>query len=179
MTVLIKVGRRVPRAKGNNWFSKRLNKARNLDMIQSHIWKTVGYGLGLATAKMGQYQKKNPDTFQFTKTKYKEKETLNYDIEWIEIVITSTPELEEEEYNASLKLFSNLENLPVLKKYKEGDNVEIDEELAANYAHKVKKGKVKKMLDAGYERVKGLTLSKSLNDVGILTIVERYNKEND
>ena len=171
MTVLIKIGKRVQRG-----FTQRL---KGPFLVQSMIWKNIEYGIGLAAHKMKQYQNKNPDKFQFTKRKFKEEDeqSLRYSIEWIEVVINSTPEIEEEEYQQTMKLFTELENHQMFKKGTDG--VEVDEELAKEYNDNIKKGKVKQLLDAGYERIKGITLNKSLNDVGIITIVEKFEKKND
>jgi len=170
MVVIIKIGKRV-----NRRFKSKL---QGPFLIQSMIWKNIEYGINLAVAKMKKFQKKNPHIFSYTKKKYTEDDENNlvYKIEWIEIIIDSTEEIEEEEYNEAMKLFTALENHNLLKKKK--DSVEIDEELAKEYKINLKKkGKLKKMLDEGYKRIKSVTLNKSLNDIGILTIVERFKKE--
>jgi len=172
MTVVIRIGRRYRKG--------FVDRMKGPYMVQNLIWRNVDYGFMLAEKKMKSYQKKNPTTFKYTKTKFNEEEKIllreekyvKYILEWIEINITSTPEIEEEEYNESLKLFENLENLPALKKRK--DKVEVDENLSKEYNKTFNSNRIQKMLDAGYERIKNVSINKSLNDVGILTIVEKY-----
>jgi hypothetical protein len=106
-----------------------------------------------------------------------EEESLNYNIEWLEVIIKGTEEKENEEYDASMKFFSKLEQLPVFKQKK--GNMEIDEELAAEYSGKLNSSRAKKALKKGFEKAKDMTISKSLNDIGIITIVERENNEEE
>ncbi len=175
MTVVVRIGRRYRKG--------FVDRVKGPYMVQSMIWRNVDYGFMLAERKMKIFAKKNPTTFTYTKQKFKEDENIieiegkkiKYQIEWIEIKITSTPEIEEEEYNESLKLFEKLENQPALKNL--NGKVEVDNELKKEYNSTLGKNRIQKMLDAGYKKIKDVSINKSLNEVGILTIVEKYENE--
>lgn len=179
MTVIIKIGRRIHRNEDRTWFSRQVQNMKNTVSIQQYLWRNIEYGIKLSTLKMDKEIKKNEGNakydFRYSKRKYKEEESLNYNIEWIEIIIEASEEIEKEEYEQSLKFFSKLEALPIFKQKTKG--VEVDSEIAAEYKGNLKKRKVKEVLQAGFDKAKQLTISKALNDVGIITIVERIVKE--
>lgn len=175
MTVIIKVGKRIHRNEDKKWFARQINNMKNTVSIQQYMWGTIDYGFKLATIKMDRDIKKNRGNkdydFTYTKRKYREEESLNYNIDWLEIIIKGSESLEKEEYEQSMKFFSKLESLPVFKQKKE--NLQLDPELSASYKGKLKGRKAKKVLKAGFDKAKDLTISKTLNDIGIITIVER------
>jgi predicted HNH restriction endonuclease len=142
------------------------------------MWNTIEYGLKLSTIKMKQAKKKNINnpayTFDFIKKKYREEENLNYDIEWIELMLTGSYEEELEEYTQTMQFFNKLEENKVFKQRL--GSVEIDPELSAEYTKKVSGGKAKKVMQKGFDKVKGVTIAKALNDVGILVFVEAPKK---
>jgi hypothetical protein len=181
MTVKIKIGRRIHRNNNKRWFAKQINNMKNVLSVQQYMWRTIEYGIKLSTFKMEEHVKKiNSDgdfSFNYKKRKFMEEESLNYNIEWLEVIIKGTEEKENEEYDASMKFFSKLEQLPVFKQKK--GNMEIDEELAAEYSGKLNSSRAKKALKKGFEKAKDMTISKSLNDIGIITIVERENNEEE
>jgi hypothetical protein len=179
MTVIIKIGRRIHRNNDKRWFAKQINNMKTVLSVQQYMWRTIEYGIKLATIKMDQHTKdinsKGDFSFNYKKRKFIEEESLNYNIEWLEVIIKGTEEKEREEYDASMKFFSKLENLPVFKQKKEG--VEIDQELAAEYKGKLYGKKAKKVIQKGFDKAKDMTISKSLNDIGIITIVEKERNE--
>jgi hypothetical protein len=182
MVVKIKIGRRIHRNNNKRWFAKQINNMKNVISIQQYMWRTIEYGLKLSTTKMDKHIKKLNNigdySFNYQKKKYIEEESLNYNIEWIEINIKGTEEIEKDEYEASMRFFSKLENLPVFKKNKE--NIELDEELSREYKGKLYGKKAKKVIKKGFDKAKDMTISKSLNDIGIITLVEKEeNKENE
>jgi hypothetical protein len=179
MTVIIRIGRRIHRNNDKRWFAKQINNMKNVLSVQQYMWRTIEYGIKLSTIKMDQHIKKlNSEgdfSFNYKKRKYIEDESLNYNIEWIEVIIKGTKEVEQGEYDASMKFFSKLENLPVFKQKK--DQVEIDTDIASEYKGKLYSKKAKKVIQAGFEKAKDMTISKSLNDIGIITLVEREEDE--
>lgn len=181
MTVLIKIGRRIHRNNDKRWFAKQIGNMKNVLSIQQYMWRTIEYGIKLSTVKMDQHIKKlnreGDFSFNYKKRKYIEEESLNYNIEWIEVIIKGTEEVEQGEYEASMKFFSKLENLPVFKQKK--GQVEIDEELASEYKGKLYGKKAKKVLQKGFDKAKEMTISKSLNDIGIITLVEKEQNETE
>lgn len=181
MTVIIKIGRRIHRNNDKRWFARQINSMKNVLSVQQYMWKTIEYGIKLSTIKMEEHVKKinsvGDYSFNYKKRKFIEEESLNYNIEWLEVMIKGTEEKEKEEYDASMKFFSKLENLPVFKQKK--DNVVIDEELAAEYKGKLYGKKAKRALQAGFNKAKDMTISKSLNDIGIITLVEKEKNKNE
>lgn len=181
MTVIIKVGRRIHRNEDRKWFAKQIANMKNTVSIQQYMWRNIEYGFKISSIKMDREIKKNAGNsefdFTYTKRKYKEEESLNYNIEWIEIIIDASTVMEEEEYQAALGFFSKLENQPVFKQKK--NNLEVDEELSQEYHKKLKGKKAKKILQKGLDKAGKVTISRALNDVGILTIVEKLEKKND
>ena len=175
MTVIIKVGRRIHRNEDRKWFAKQIANMKNTVSIQQYMWNTIEYGFKIATIKMNREIKKHEGSgtfdFVYTKRKFMEEESMNYNIQWIEIIIKASPELEKEEYDSAMGFFSKLENQPVFKQKK--NNLEVDEELSAEYSKKIKGKKAKKILKAGLDKAGGITISKSLNDIGIITLVEK------
>lgn len=181
MTVIIKIGRRIHRNDDRQWFARQVNNMKNVVSIQQYMWRTIEYGIKLAVIKMDKEIKKNEGNakfnFQYTKRRFKEEESLNYNIDWIEIIIEGSEEIEKEEYEQSLKFFSKLESLPVFKQKTNG--VEVDPEISAEYSGKLKGKKNKKFLQEGFEKAKNITISKALNDVGIITFIEKKEKEEE
>ena len=179
MVVIVKVGRRIHRNNNKRWFAKQINNMKNVMSIQQYMWRTIEYGFKLSTVKMDKHIKKLNNigdySFNYQKKKFIEEESLNYNIEWIVIEIIGTPEIEKDEYDASMKFFSKLENLPVFKKNK--DKIELDKDLTREYKGKLYGKKSEKVIKKGFDKAKNMTISKSLNDVGIITLIEK--KEND
>jgi len=99
MTVLIHIGRRVPR----NWFKRQANRAAGLMSFQENIWLIIKQSLSLAKRKANQ-----DGRLSFVMTSDIEVEDLHYQIEWVKIIIQGTEKQEEEEYNDSLKLYNPL-----------------------------------------------------------------------
>jgi hypothetical protein len=170
--MILKFGKRVIRNEDKNWFVKQLRKIQHFNALQSSIWKTVEYGLFNMEAKMKLYLSKHPTEFKFTKRTMVEQETLHYDIKWTQIILDGTQEFEEGEYNAALQMFSNIENYHLVKKIQENKD-KIDTEVMKEYVPKdTKRGLYKTLYDKGFEKIKGITLNKALNDIGIIASVE-------
>ena len=175
MTVNIKIGRRIHRNNGNKkWFLRQVTNLKNTMSIQQYMWRTIEYGIKLATTAMDKKIKKNKSNtdyiFQYNKKKYIEEESLNYNIEWIELTLSGTYEEELDEYHDTMKFFDKLGNNRIFKQRM--GKVEINEELAAEYHKKVKGKRAKKIINKGLDKVKDVTMAKALNDVGIIVLVE-------
>jgi hypothetical protein len=84
--------------------------------------------------------------------------------------LSGTHEEELEEYTETMQFFNKLEENKVFKQRM--GNVEIDPELSAEYNKKVSSSKAKKVMKKGFDKIKGVTIAKALNDVGILIFVE-------
>lgn len=177
--MILKFGKRVIRNEDKNWFVKQLRKITTFNALQSSIWKTVEYGLFNMEAKMKLYLSKHPSEFKFTKRTMVEQETLHYDIRWTQIILDGTPEFEEGEYTAAMQMFSNIENYHLVKKIEDNKH-RIDAEVMKEYVPKdTKRGLYKTLYEKGFEKIKGITLNKALNDIGIIASVELLQKKSE
>jgi len=186
MVLQIMFGRRIHRNSDKKWFARQVGKMKQTLSIQQYLWSNIEYGLKLACIKMDKSIKKRNDigdySFNYSKIKYKENESLNYDIEWIKLTINGSYEEEMEEYHQTMKSFDTLQNSRIFKQNTK--NIELnDEELSQDYEHKIRGKKAQSLLQKGYDRVKDMTIVKTLNDVGIIVSVEPPKKadtiEND
>ena len=174
MVLTIMFGRRIHRNQDKNWFSKQLGKMKKTLSVQQYLWNNIEYGIKLSCIKMDKAIKKRNDagdfSFSYSKDKYVEEENLHYNIEWLRLIINGSHEEEMEEYHQTMKSFDTLENNQSIKKNTKG--IEIDPELSQAYRSKLRGRHANKLLTKGYERVKDITIVKTLNDVGILVSVE-------
>lgn len=179
MVVVVKVGRRI-HTKGDYGFMKgALNKARNCLSIQQYMWRTIQYGFSVAGKKADIEKRRNkkkglPIEFTYTKKKYIEREDdIKYNIEWLEIKISGTDDVEEDQYKKSLMFFEKLSKHKILQKYinEDKDEESIDKDLIKAYNPKNKR--IRKAIKAGVEGAGEQTLNKFLNEVGIIVYVDK------
>lgn len=159
MTVIIKIGRRLPR----NWAKRLLTKTKGLMTFQENIWIIIDRSLTMAKRKAAQ----SPTGVIFLKSNYREVEDINFDIEWIEITIRGNPTQEEEEYNEAMGMYKSLGQLfkgelpkdeAFLKPFK---TVRLSPEQISN-AYK-----------EGYGAMENKSIAQKLLDMGILTHIEK------
>ena len=175
MVVVIKIGRRIHRSDSDkNWFINKVSNLKNTLSIQQYMWKTILYGIMLSTKKMDKAIKKNlnnPDfKFKYMKKKYIEEESLNYNIEWLELLLFGNEDEELEEYTSAMKFFDKIGNNRLFRQ--RAGKVEIDPELSAPYQHKLKSRNSERLISKGFDKVKDVTIAKALNDVGIIVIIK-------
>jgi len=177
MVVTVKVGRRIHRKRDGNFFTRNLNNARNVVSIQQYMWRTIQYGFSIASKKVdidNTRKKKRgiPINFTYSKKKYVEEEDVNYNIEWIVVKIESTDEIEEQQHKTSLRFFNEIKNNPVLQKYiNSKDGKDIDSDIAKAYNPKNKR--IKKMVTAAVDKAGDQSISRFLNEVGIIVFVDK------
>lgn len=157
ITLLINVGRRVPKS----WFRRTASKVTGLITFQSHIWTMINQAMSMAKRKA------NADgRLKFVMTKDKESEDLNYQIEWLKIVIQGTEEQEEEEYNESMMMYKQLGK--VLKK-----DMPVDERFSKAFKSKVlTPQKIQEAYSQGYGAAEESNIANKLLEMGILTHIE-------
>src|SRR6056297_3662312 len=97
MTVVIHFGRRVPKT----WAKRFVSQLKGLVTFQENIWLIITQEMKLVSKKANSRQ-----DIKINIVKQKEKEDLNFDIEWFIVRIQSTPSMEEEEYREALNLYS-------------------------------------------------------------------------
>lgn len=157
MTVIINVGRRVPKS----WFRRQANKAAGLLTFQENIWLIILQSLNLAKKKANASGKA-----KFVSTKEYEDEDMNYQLEWIKIKIQATEEVEEEEYNESMQLYHPLGK--ILKK-----DFPKNDRMKSHFKTKVlSKAQVEEAYKKGYGALNDNNMANKLLEMGILTYVE-------
>ena len=160
MTVLVHIGRRVPRS----WFRRGANKVRGLMTFQENIWQMICQSLTTAKKKAVA-----DGRMTFVITKETENEDMNYQLEWRKVMIQGTPAMEEEEYHDSLKLYDKLG-----KSFKK--EFEVDGRLAKHFKSKfLGATKIDEAYKTGYGAMEANNISNKLLEMGILTHVEWNN----
>jgi hypothetical protein len=165
MTVVIHIGRRVPRS----WFRAGVNKLQGIISFQEHIWTIVKQSFNLAKKKANS----SNTGIKFVITSDDENEDLNYKIEWMKIMIQGTEKQEEEEYNEALKMYEPFAT--VFKK-----DMKTDDRLKEHIKTKVLTiEKVDEAYKKGYGVVSDNNISNKLLEMGIITHIEWVRDFND
>ena len=96
----------------------------------------------------------------------KESEDMNYDIEWVKVIIQGTKEQEEEEYNEALQMYQ-----PLNKIFKK--EMPKDDRMKQHFKTKIlNSAKVDEAYKKGYGAVNDNNLSNKLLEMGIMTHIE-------
>lgn len=157
MTLLVRVGRRVPK----NWLKRTIGKVGGLITFQENAWLMISQSFSLAKKKCNASGK---GTWLIMKER--ESEDLHYDIEWILNVIKGSREFEQEEYKDSLRLYEPMGNM--MKK-----ELPVDENLKKMFKTKIlSPEKVMEAYKAGYGSTSSSNISNKLLEMGILTHIE-------
>ena len=160
MTVLVHIGRRVPRS----WYRRGAAKIRGLMTFQENIWQMIVQSLNTAKKKAVA-----DGRMQFRIEKDIENEDMNYQLEWRKVTIQGNKEMEEEEYKDSLKLYDKLG-----KSFKK--DFEVDARLAKHFKSKfLTSTKVDEAYQEGFGAMETSNISNKLLEMGILTHVEWIN----
>jgi hypothetical protein len=158
MTVLINIGRRVPRS----WFRAGITKVQGIISFQEHLWTIIKQSLNLAKKKANA----SNTGLKFVLTTDKENEDINYEIEWIKIIIQGTKEQEQEEYEEAMGMYAPFGK--ILKK-----DMPTDERLKQQFKTKILTGeKVQEAYNKGFGVVNDNNISNKLLEMGILTHIE-------
>lgn len=157
MTVLVNIGRRVPRS----WWRRRTQNITGLLAFQENIWIIIKQSMSLAKRRASHSGK-----ITFVMTTDKETESINYELEWIKIIIQSDKLSETEEFNEANGMYSSLSK--VLKK-----DVPEDVNMKQHFKTKTLPGfKVEQAYTKGYGSLGDDSIANKLLEMGILTHVE-------
>lgn len=157
MTVMVHIGRRVPK----NWARRVAQKAKGLVSFQENLWLIIKQSLSMAKKKANQ-----ANELRFVMTTDKENEDLNYQIEWLKVIIQGTKEQEKEEYDEAMALYKNFAKL--LNKEIPKDN-NMKKHLKTKILSPVK---VEEAYNKGYGAVSDKNIANKLLEMGIVTHVE-------
>lgn len=160
ITLLVSIGRRVPRS----WYRRQAQKAKGLITFQENIWMMIRQSMQLGKRRCNASGKG-----KWVMTYDKEIEDLNYQIEWIKIIIQGDKKFEEEEYNDALKMYE-----PFSKVFKQ--DMPKDDRLKKHFKTKVLSAtKVDEAYKKGYGELTGKVgsnIANKLLEMGILTHIE-------
>jgi len=158
MTLIVNVGRRVPRS----WFRRGANKIQGVLTFQEHLWSMLNQAFNLMKKKAN-----NSNTgVKVIIVKDREIENLNYEIEWLRITVQGTKEQELEEYNESQNLYKRFSS--VFKK-----EIPTDDKLKEVFKTKfLSNEKVMEAYKNNFGSVSDNNISNKLLEMGILTHIE-------
>lgn len=157
MTVMINIGRRVPK----RWFRRQADRVKGLVSFQENIWVIIKQSLNLAKKKAN-----TSGTINFILRIDHENEDLNYNIEWIKIIIQGDEKQEEEEYKEALQMYQ-----PLAKIFKK--EMPTDEVMKKHFKTKMLSDiKVDEAYEKGYGAISDKNISNKLLEMGIMTHIE-------
>jgi len=157
MTVLFRVGRRVPKS----WYRRAAGRVKGLMTFQENIWQII-----VGSLKKARKKAEGHSDISFELKKVYESEDLHYQIEWCNIRIEGTPEMEEDEYKDILNMYSDLGK--VMKK-----EFPVDNNMAKHFKTKILTPvQVEEAYKKGYGAMKNNNMANKLLEMGILTHVE-------
>jgi hypothetical protein len=164
MTVVMHVGRRVPRS----WFRAGIQKAKGVLSFQEHIWSIIKQSLNLAKKKANS----SNTGIKYVITNDSENEDLNYEIQWIKVIIQGDKKQELEEYEEAMGLYK-----PFNKVFKK--EMPTDDRMKQHFKTKIlSTEKIKDAYEKGYGSIGDNNMSNKLLEMGILThieLIEDYN----
>ena len=158
MTVIVHIGRRVPR----KWFRRQTQRIGDLISFQENIWHMIGQSMRLGKKKCNASGK----GVWLMSTDH-EVEDLNYEIEWMKIAIRGSEEFEKEEYEEALKMYKPFST--VFKKEFPKSDVGLSNHLKTKI---LSSAKVEEAYEKGYGSMSVNNISNKLLEMGIMTHIE-------
>lgn len=164
MVVIIKIGRRIPKA----FFKGLAYRAGGFLTFQENIWLIIGRAMQMAKNAC---EKNKEELVEMTIEKREENDGMYYKFQWLIIKVSSIfPEKEREEYNAFMRLY---EKLGVIK------NI-LNKDIATNadFSKPFKESKVmteaqwEDAKKAGYGAMENKDIASKLLEMGIITHAE-------
>ena len=157
MTVIIHIGRRMPRA----WLKRQAQAIVGLMSFQENIWLIIRQSMSMAKKKAN-----TSGLINFVMTLEDEVEDMNYKLEWIKIIIQGSKEQEQEEYEEAMKMY-----MPLGKIFKK--ELPSDNNLKMHFKSKVLSSfKVEEAYKIGHGAAEDKNMANKLLEMGILTHVE-------
>jgi len=157
MTVVVHIGRRVPRS----WFKRQANRVKGLMTFQENIWQMIKQSMTLGKKKCNASGKGT-----WVQTKDTEIEDLNYEIEWLKIMIRGDEKFEKEEFEDAKQLYK-----PFGKMFKK--EMPVDDRMKKHFKSKIlSSSKIEEAYKEGYGAVSDKNIANKLLEMGILTHVE-------
>lgn len=159
MTIIIHIGRRVPRS----WFKRTASRVEGLISFQENIWQIIKQSMNLAKRKAN--SSNTGIKFVLTNPPY-EVEDLNWQIEWMKIIIQGNQIQEKEEYEEAMNIYKPFGKL--MKK-----EFDRDENFAKPFkSTMLSTKKIDECYKTGYGVINDSNISNKLLEMGILTHIE-------
>jgi hypothetical protein len=158
MTLYINIGRRVPK----NWFKRQASNLKGMLSFQENMWLMIKQSMSVAKKKANASGK-----IKFLMTSEKENEDMNYQLEWLKIIIQGSKEAEEEEYNNTMKFYDKFNK--VFKK-----DLPLDDRLKKHFVRSkiLTPLQIEEAYQKGYGSIGSDNLANKLLEMGILTHVD-------
>jgi hypothetical protein len=157
------IGRRVPKS----WLKRTGEKLAGFLSFQENIWVIIKQSMSLAKRKATESGK-----LKFIMTTDKESEDMNYNLEWIKIIIQGTEAQEKEEYEEAMKMYSPLSK--IFKKDMPKNDV-MSKHLKSKL---ISPEKMEQAYKEGYGSMSDNNLANKLLEMGIITIID-WHKDYD
>jgi len=158
MTVIIKVGRRVPKS----WFKRTAVKAKGLISFQENIWIIISQSFKTARSKANST---NSD-LKINIIKDIENEDLHYQLEWMKVIIQGNEKEEKEEFEEANMLYKNIEKHMKKELPKDGT-------MSKHFKTKILSNEqIQDAYKKGYGVAQNTNMSNKLLEMGILTHIE-------
>jgi hypothetical protein len=164
MTVIINIGRRVPRG----WLRRTASTVKGLISFQENMWQMIKQSMNLAKKKANF----SNTGIQFIMTSDDELEDINWKIEWMKILIKGNELQEKEEYEEAMNMYKDFRKQ---KNFKDALNkgVGVDENLKRPFKSRLlSPTKIDEAYKAGYGSVEDSNIANKLLEMGILTHIE-------
>ena len=163
MTIIVKIGRRLPR----NFFRRTAHKFKGLLTFQENMWLIIDRSMIIAKKKATA----SNTGISFVKQTYREPEDINFDIEWIIITIEGNPQQEQEEYDEAMGMYKGLKQL--FKK----DLPKDDTFMKPFKTTRLTTEQLEKAYKAGYGAIGDNSISQKLLELGIMTYIEKIERK--
>lgn len=159
MTVIVMVGRRVPKS----WYRAGVQKIKGIFSFQEHIWSIISQSFNLAKRKANA---SNSGINFVVHRPHREDEDLNYQLEWIKVIIQGTREQEEEEYNEAMSMYLQFNKILKKESFK-------GEEMTKYFGTAMlSPTQLNEAYEKGYGAVGDNNIANKLLELGILTHIE-------
>jgi len=163
MTVIINIGRRVPKS----WLKRHAHTLSGLLSFQENMWIIIKSSFNMSRKKAN----------AGTKCKYiisyeMEDEDLNYNLQWMKVVIQSTEAIEQEEFDIAQRLYQ-----PLRKNFQK--EIPNDTKMKSHFKTKILNfTEVDEAYKKGYGALDDSSISQKLLDMGILTHMKKIDDYN-
>lgn len=164
MTVIIKLGRRIPR----NFYKRMMYKTAGLLSFQENIWLMICRAFQMSKNAAD----RNPDkNVSISIKSVDEAEDLHYVIQWKIVTVSSIfKEKELEEYNAAMQMYDRFSVMKTLLNKKVESNDEFKRVFRSKF---ISPEEFEKAKEAGFGALSDKNIANKLLELGIFTVISK------